>query len=78
MAKSNPRKFVKNPTKPLATCRSTSLKTLCDNGTFEWGIYQTQSLNSLMTMNDVLTGTERVLNTPLPIAYSTAIRQLAA
>ena len=83
MAESNPRKFVKNPTKPLGnlpleilTHLSTYLKTLYDNGTFEWGIYQTQSLNSLMTMNDVLTGTERVLNTPLPIAYSIAIGQI--
>jgi len=83
MAESNPRKFVKNPTKPLGnlpleilTHLSTYLKTLYDNGTFEWGIYQTQPLNSLMTTNDVLTGTERVLNTPLPIAYSIAIGQI--
>lgn len=83
MAESNPRKFVKNPTKPLGnlpleilTHLSTYLKTLYDNGTFEWGIYQTQSLNSLMAMNDVLTDTERVLNTLLPIAYSIAIGQI--
>jgi hypothetical protein len=48
MAESNPRKFVKNPTKPLGnlpleilTHLSTYLKTLYDNGTLEWGIYQT-------------------------------------
>lgn len=83
MAESNPRKFVKNPTKPLGnppleilTHLSTYLKTLYDNSTFEWGIYQTQSLNSLMAMKDVLTGTERVLNTPPPIAYSIAIGQI--
>lgn len=29
-----------------------------------------------MAMNDVLTGTERVLNTPLPIAYRIAIGQI--
>lgn len=29
-----------------------------------------------MAMNDVLTGTERVLNMPLPIAYSIAIGQI--
>lgn len=27
-------------------------------------------------MNDVLTGTDRILNTPLPIAYSIAISQI--
>ncbi|OCL11852.1 membrane protein [Glonium stellatum] len=83
MAESNPRKLVKNPTKPLGnlpleilTYLSTYLKTLYKNGTFDASIYQTQSLNSLTTMNDVLTGTERVLNTPLPIAYSIAISQI--
>lgn len=46
MAESNPRKFVKNPTKPLGNLPleilmhlSTCLKTPYDNGTFEWGIY---------------------------------------
>ena len=83
MAESHRRKFVKNPTKPLGnlpleilTHLSTYLKTLYDNGTFEWDIYQTQSLNSPMAINDVLTGTERVLNTPLPIAHSIAIEQI--
>ena len=55
MAGPKPRKFVKNPTKPLGnlpleilTHLSNYLKTLHDNSTFEWGIYQTQSLNSSM------------------------------
>lgn len=32
--------------------------------------------NNIATLNDVLTGTERVLTTPLPIAYSIAISQI--
>lgn len=68
MTESNLRKILIH----LSTC----LRTLYDNSTFERGIYQTQPLNSPMAMNDVLTGTERVLNTPLPIAYSIAIGQI--
>ena len=30
----------------------------------------------LTSLNDVLTGTERILNTPLPVAYSIAIAQM--
>jgi predicted membrane chloride channel (bestrophin family) len=32
--------------------------------------------NNLSSLNDVLTGTERILNTPLPVAYSIAIAQM--
>ncbi|CRK45293.1 hypothetical protein BN1723_019696, partial [Verticillium longisporum] len=37
---------------------------------------QTTAYTSLTLMNDIMTGTERVLNTPLPIAYSIAIAQI--
>jgi putative membrane protein len=83
MAEENPRKLVKNPTKPLGnlpleilTHLSAYEKRLFENGTFKVSIYQTQAMNMLFTMNDVLTGCERVLNTPLPIAYSIAIGQI--
>ncbi|KAF2465294.1 UPF0187-domain-containing protein [Lindgomyces ingoldianus] len=82
-AESNPRKLVKNATQPLGNLPleilnhlSAYMKTIYDNGTFKVSIYQTQSLNALTTMNDVLTGTDRILNTPLPIAYSIAIGQI--
>ncbi|KAF2815913.1 UPF0187-domain-containing protein [Mytilinidion resinicola] len=55
---------------------SAYIKELFTNGTFKVSIYQTQALNNLSTLNDVLTGTDRVLNTPLPIAYSIAISQI--
>ncbi|CAO2649923.1 Nn.00g012150.m01.CDS01 [Neocucurbitaria sp. VM-36] len=83
MAESNPRKLVKKARVPLGNLPleilshlSAYMKTIYDNGTFKVSIYQTQSLNALTTMNDVLTGTDRILNTPLPIAYSIAISQI--
>lgn len=39
-------------------------------------IHQTTAMNSVNALADVLTGAERVLNTPLPIAYSIAISQI--
>ncbi|KAH7092413.1 Bestrophin, RFP-TM, chloride channel-domain-containing protein [Paraphoma chrysanthemicola] len=83
MAESNPRKLEKASTVPLGNLPleilshlSSYMKHIYDNGTFKVSIYQTQSLNALTTMNDVLTGTDRILNTPLPIAYSIAIGQI--
>lgn len=83
MAEENPRKLIKNPAKPLGnlpleilTHLSAYEKRVFENGTLKVGIYQTQAMNALLAMNDVLTGCERVLNTPLPIAYSIAIGQI--
>ncbi|KAH9861100.1 hypothetical protein IAQ61_010836 [Plenodomus lingam] len=83
MAEDNPRKLLKRARVPIGNLPleilshlSAYMKTIYDNGTFKVSIYQTQSLNALTTMNDVLTGTDRILNTPLPIAYSIAISQI--
>jgi putative membrane protein len=83
MAESNPRKALKRANKPLGNLPleilnhlSSYMKEIYDNGTFKVSIYQTQSLNAITTMNDVLTGTDRILNTPLPVAYSIAISQI--
>ncbi|KAL6706964.1 hypothetical protein ACN47E_004914 [Coniothyrium glycines] len=83
MAEDNPRKLVKKSRVPIGNLPlevlshlSAYMKTIYDNGTFKVSIYQTQSLNALTTMNDVLVGTDRILNTPLPIAYSIAISQI--
>lgn len=40
-------------------------------------IFAKISVSGLATLNEVLTGTERVLDTPLPIAYTIAISQIA-
>jgi ion channel-forming bestrophin family protein len=46
------------------------------NGTMNTPIMQTQFMNSLTTFLDCLTGMERVLSTPLPLAYNIAISQI--
>lgn len=83
MAEDNPRKLIKKARVPIGNLPleilshlSAYMKTIYDNGTFKVSIYQTQSLNALTSMNDVLTGTDRILNTPLPVAYSIAISQI--
>jgi putative membrane protein len=83
MAESNPRKLLKKSRVPLGNLPleilshlSSYMKHIYDNGTFKVSIYQTQSLNAITTMNDVLTGTDRILSTPLPVAYSIAISQI--
>jgi len=83
MAESNPRKLIKNATQPLGnmpleilTALNGYIKFVMENETFTNGICQSNAFTALVTMNDVLTGTERVLNTPLPIAYSIAIGQI--
>ncbi|KAF2644525.1 UPF0187-domain-containing protein [Massarina eburnea CBS 473.64] len=83
MAESNPRKELKKAKAPLGNLPleilshlSAYMKTIYDNETLKVSIYQTQSMNALTTMNDVLTGTDRILSTPLPIAYSIAIGQI--
>lgn len=83
MAESNPRKNIKRATKPLGnlpleilTHISAYMNVIFTNSTFPTSICQTHSLNAVLAMNDVMTGTERILNTPLPIAYSIAIGQI--
>jgi putative membrane protein len=83
MAESNPRKVLKRSRVPLGNLPlellnhlSAYMKTLFDNGTFKVTAYQSQCLTALTTLNDVLTGTDRILNTPLPIAYTIAISQI--
>ncbi len=83
MAESNPRKLVKKARQPLGNLPlevlshlSAYLKNVYDNNTLKVSIYQTQSLNALSSMNDVLVGTERILNTPMPVAYVISISQI--
>jgi putative membrane protein len=83
MAESNPRKQLKRAKAPLGNLPleilnhlSAYMKTIYTNETLKVSVYQTQSLNALTTFNDVLTGTDRILSTPLPIAYSIAIGQI--
>lgn len=83
MAESNPRELTKDPKQPLGnipleilTYCSTYIKSIIENGTLATPIYHTQSMTLLSQMNDVLTGTERIVSTPLPIAYTIALSQV--
>ncbi|KAL7621781.1 hypothetical protein AAE478_007280 [Parahypoxylon ruwenzoriense] len=82
-AASNPRKMMKRATSPLGNlpleilCYLTAyVDEIAGNGQLPIGMQQTAAYNSLQALNDVLVNTERVLNTPLPIAYAIAISQI--
>lgn len=81
-ATSNPRKMVKKASKPLGNLpleilNRIALTTdrLIASEQLRVPIHQTMAFNAIQALNDVMTGTERVLCTPLPIAYSIAISQ---
>lgn len=83
LAESNPRKLIKRSKKPLGnlpleifTYLSAYFQSIISNGTLPTGAHQSMAMASLSSLNEVLAGTERVLNTPLPIAYSIAISQI--
>lgn len=83
MAYSNPRKAFKLAKQPVGNLPleitmhiAAYLKSICDNETLKLTPCLTQALNTLSIFNDVFTSTDRVLNTPLPVAYSIAISQI--
>lgn len=49
---------------------------LIANGQLPVAMQQTLAYNNMAILNDVLVGTDRVLSTPLPIAYAIAIAQI--
>ncbi|KAF4239821.1 hypothetical protein CNMCM8980_001530 [Aspergillus fumigatiaffinis] len=76
-AESNPRKLVKRSKKPLGHLPLEILNYLSAyvdrciaNGTMSVSLHQSQAIAALCSLNEVLTGTERVLDTPLPVAYT--------
>lgn len=82
-AESNPRKTIKRATRPLGNLPLEILSymagyvdEICLDGRLPVPMQQTAAYNNIAVLNDVLVGTERVLNTPLPIAYSIAIAQI--
>ncbi|KAL3465829.1 Bestrophin, RFP-TM, chloride channel-domain-containing protein [Aspergillus heterothallicus] len=83
-ADSNPRKLVKKATKPLGHLPlevlnhiSAYVDSIIINGTLSISLHQSQAITYLAQLNEVVTGSERVLDTPLPAAYSIAIAQIA-
>ncbi|KAI0483705.1 Bestrophin, RFP-TM, chloride channel-domain-containing protein [Xylaria cf. heliscus] len=82
-ATSNPRKTLKRSKKPLGNlpleilCHLTGYADeLVANGQLPVPMQQTFLYNNLGLLNDVMVNTERVLNTPLPIAYAIVISQI--
>ncbi|KAB8078402.1 UPF0187-domain-containing protein [Aspergillus leporis] len=83
-AESNPRKLIKRSKKPLGHLPLEILNHLSSyidkcikNETLSISLHQAQAINGLASLNEVVTGTERVLDTPLPTAYSISIAQIA-
>ncbi|KAL8830596.1 MAG: hypothetical protein Q9170_005661 [Blastenia crenularia] len=82
-AESNPRKVMKRSNKNLGnlpleilTYLSSYMESVVRTKQLSDGVPQAMVLGNLASLNEVLAGTERVLNTPLPIAYSIAISQI--
>lgn len=82
-AESNPRKLIKrandnlgNPPAEILTYLSSYMEHVIQEKTMTVPIHQTWGFQSIGSLADVLTGCERVLNTPLPIAYTISISQI--
>ncbi|KAK3325113.1 Bestrophin, RFP-TM, chloride channel-domain-containing protein [Apodospora peruviana] len=82
-ASSNPRKAIKKAARPLGNLPLEILSYMASftdelvaNGQLVVPMQQTLAYNNIAALNDVLTGTDRVCNTPLPIAYAIAIAQI--
>ncbi|KAK2801709.1 hypothetical protein FQN50_007624 [Emmonsiellopsis sp. PD_5] len=80
---SNPRKAIKRSQKPLGnlpleilTHLSAYVDSIMSEGLLKLPVYQSQAAAALSTMDEVMTGAERVLNTPLPVAYTILISQI--
>lgn len=82
-AESNPMKVLKKSEKPtgnlpleIISYLSSYIDDLVENGQLKVPMQQTLAYNNIASLNDALTGTDRILHTPLPIAYSIAISQI--
>jgi putative membrane protein len=82
-AESNPRKALKKATRPIGNLPleiishlAVTIDSFIRAGSLEIPMHQTLAYNNLNVLNDVMTGCERVLSTPLPIAYTIAISQI--
>ncbi|KAM0330787.1 hypothetical protein ACHAQA_003741 [Verticillium albo-atrum] len=82
-AESNPRKALKKASHPLGNLPleiishlSIVVDAMVADGQLPVPMQQTIAYSNLTLLNDIMTGTERVLNTPLPIAYQIAIAQI--
>jgi putative membrane protein len=65
-----------NPPLEILTYLSSYMEHVMQEKLMPGPVHQTWSMNNIGALADVLTGTERVLNTPLPIAYTISISQI--
>jgi ion channel-forming bestrophin family protein len=79
----NPRSTVQRASKPLGNLPLEILNhiegfldTVVENGTLKTPVFSAPVVTGITTLNDILAGTERILNTPLPIAYRIVISQI--
>lgn len=82
-AQSDPRKHLKraeehhgNLPVEILNHLAIALDSIIANKQLPVSIHQTIAYNHLTTLNDVAVGCDRVLNTPLPVAYTIAISQI--
>ncbi|KAG5988644.1 hypothetical protein E4U43_004684 [Claviceps pusilla] len=82
-AASNPRKTLKKASRPLGNLPleilnhlAVTIDHMVHHDQLKVSMQQTLAYNNLTLLNDVMTGCERVLNTPLPIAYTISISQI--
>ncbi|KAK5111581.1 hypothetical protein LTR62_004877 [Meristemomyces frigidus] len=85
-AKKNPRRLIKQarakhnlgniPFEVLNYLSAYFEHVIAAEKTLSTGIHQAQALNMLVMLSEVLAGSDRVVNTPLPIAYSISISQI--
>ena len=82
-ALSNPRKVLKRSKENLGNLPleilsylASYIETLVGQGMLSSTAYQGTALTSINKLASILTGTERITNTPLPIAYSISISQI--
>ena len=82
-AESNPRKLMKKSKDNLGNIPLeilTYLQSYVDitvtNGTLSNGIVHSNIFSNMQMMSDCLSGTERILNHPMPVAYSISIAQI--
>lgn len=83
VAMPNPRSEIKNAERPLGNLPveilcyiSAYVRLVTDRGMMKVASMESKMLNDLRSLDDILVTADRILNTPLPIAYTIAISQI--
>lgn len=83
VAEPNPRAELKKAKRPVGNLpleilfyMGSYLKEITDNGTLRVSALESKALNDLRIFDDILTTSDRILNTHMPLAYTIAIAQI--